>query len=94
MEEDTVDEKNESVEDKDNKAVEKVDSTTSISELEKLQATEKILFAIDRQIITEGLRLVLILPAVIILFLFSSWAYAGPSPSWWLANIEPTNNES
>ena len=94
MKEDTVDLKTESAEDEVEKVVEKVVETveekTSIGELEKLQATEKILFAIDRQIITEGLRLVMILPAVIILFLFSSWAYAGPSPSWWLVNIEPT----
>ena len=77
MKEDTVNLKTESAEDEVEKVVEKVVETveekTSIGELEKLQATEKILFAIDRQIITEGLRLVMILPAVIILFLFSSW---------------------
>jgi hypothetical protein len=80
MVEDTVDEELESIE---------VPVKKSVDELEKLQAAEKILFAIDRQIITEGIRLVMILPAVVILFLFSSWAYAGPSPSWWLGNIEP-----
>ena len=83
MVEDTVDEESEAVETLEKKPVEPVD------ELEKLQAAEKILFAIDRQIITEGIRLVMILPAVVILFLFSSWAYVGPSPSWWLGNIEP-----
>ena len=80
MVDDTVNEESESIE---------VPEKKSVGELEKLQAAEKILFAIDRQIITEGIRLVMILPAVVILFLFSSWAYVGPSPSWWLGNIEP-----
>ena len=80
MVDDTVDEESESIE---------IPEKKPMAELEKLQAAEKILFAIDRQIITEGIRLVMILPAVVILFLFSSWAYAGPSPSWWLGNIEP-----
>ena len=83
MVDDTVDEEPDSSEVSEDIPVD------SMGELEKLQAAEKILFAIDRQIITDGIRLVLILPAVIILFLFASWAYVGPSPSWWLVNIEP-----
>ena len=89
MTEDTVDEELEPVTETEAVTINEEVPVDPVAELEKLQAAEKLLFAIDRQIITEGLRLVLILPAVIILFLFSSWAYAGPSPSWWLVNIEP-----
>ena len=59
-------------------------------ELNVLRATEEKLYGIDSQFLTEGLRLVLLLPAFSLLCFFGAWAYQGQSPSWWLDNIEPT----
>ena len=59
-------------------------------ELKVLRATEEKLHGIDSQFLTEGLRLVLLLPAFSLLCFFGAWAYQGQSPSWWLDNIEPT----
>ena len=59
-------------------------------ELNVLRATEEKLHGIDSQFLTEGLRLVLLLPAFSLLCFFGAWAYQGQSPSWWLDNIEPT----
>lgn len=59
-------------------------------ELELLRIREEKLHGIDSQFLTEGLRLVLLLPAFSLLCFFGAWAYQGESPSWWLDNIEPT----
>lgn len=59
-------------------------------ELQPLRAREEKLHGIDSQFLTEGLRLVLLLPSFSLLFFFGAWAYQGESPSWWLDNIEPT----
>ena len=59
-------------------------------ELKLLRSREEKFHGIDSQFLTEGLRLVLLLPAFSLLFFFGSWAYKGESPSWWLESIEPT----
>ena len=59
-------------------------------ELATLRSREEKFHGIDSQFLTEGLRLVLLLPAFSLLFFFGAWAYKGESPSWWLENIEPT----
>ena len=51
---------------------------------------EAIFLAIDRQIISSGLRIILFLPVFAIFTYFIAWAFSTGSPSWWLDNIEPT----
>ena len=60
------------------------------SDLELLRKKEMKLHGIDSQFLTEGFRLVLLLPGFSLLFFFGAWAYSGESPEWWLANIEPS----
>ena len=55
----------------------------------QLRSNEEKFHGIDSQFLTEGLRLVLLLPAFSLLSFFGAWAYKGESPSWWLENIEP-----
>ena len=56
-------------------------------ELATLRSREEKFHGIDSQFLTEGLRLVLLLPAFSLLFFFGAWAYKGESPSWWLENL-------
>ncbi|MEL0101055.1 MAG: hypothetical protein VW862_05085 [Euryarchaeota archaeon] len=58
--------------------------------LQDLRSKEGKFHGIDKQFLTEGLRLVLFLPAFALLFIFGSWAFSSQSPTWWLENIEPT----
>jgi hypothetical protein len=58
--------------------------------LDQIRAKEEKFHGIDSQFLTEGLRLVLLLPAFSLLFFFGAWAYKGTSPEWWLENLEPT----
>ena len=51
--------------------------------------SESIVHAIDRQIVSSGLRLIMFLPAFATLTYFSSWAFSTTSPAFWLDNIEP-----
>lgn len=60
-----------------------------IEELNDLRKMEEKFHGIDKQFLTEGLRIVIFLPAFALLFIFGSWAYSARSPSWWLENIEP-----
>ncbi len=60
------------------------------SDLELLRKKEMKLHGIDSQFLTEGFRLVLLLPGFSLLFFFGAWAYSGESPEWWLDNIEPS----
>ena len=57
--------------------------------LESLRKKERRLYAIDKQFISGGMRLILILPATSLLFLFGAWAFNDGSPKWWGNNIEP-----
>ena len=51
--------------------------------------SESIIHAIDRQIISSGLRLIMFLPAFAAFTYFASWAFSQSSPSFWLDNIQP-----
>ena len=51
---------------------------------------EKFLFALDRQLISSGIRLLLFLPAFAILGFFGAWSQATTSPEWWNDFVEPT----
>lgn len=62
----------------------------SETEIEALRKKERRLFAIDKQFISDGMRLILVLPATSLLFLFGAWAFTDGSPEWWGSNIEPT----
>ena len=59
-------------------------------ELNRLKNSELLLYTLDRQLLSEGLSLILVLPITSMIFMLASWVYAGPSPEWWLKNIEPT----
>ncbi len=56
--------------------------------------SEQVLHAIDRQIISSGLRLIILIPSVSILVYFMAWAFEGSSPDWWIDSIQPTVNLS
>ena len=58
------------------------------------QLSEPVLHAIDSQIVSSGLRLILFLPAFTAFTFFVSWAFSQASPSWWAKNIEPNLNMS
>ena len=60
---------------------------------EGILGSERFWYAIDRQLLGSGLRLVLILPAFSILTSFGALAFSSNSPQWW-GNIEPTLNLS
>ncbi len=51
---------------------------------------EKFLYALDRQVISFGLRLLLFLPGIAILAYFGAWAFSTKSPDWWVDFVEPT----
>ena len=51
--------------------------------------SEAIVHAIDRQIISSGLRLIMFLPAFAAITYFASWAFSQTSPAFWEDNIEP-----
>lgn len=53
------------------------------------QLSESIIHAIDRQIVSSGLRLIMFLPAFAAVTYFSSWAFSQSSPAFWEDNIEP-----
>ena len=63
---------------------------SEIELLETLRKKERRLYAIDKQFISDGMRLILLLPATSLLFLFGAWAFNDGSPKWWGDNIEPT----
>ena len=50
---------------------------------------ESIVHAIDRQIISSGLLLIMFLPAFGAFTYFASWAFSQSSPIFWQDNIEP-----
>ena len=63
------------------------------AEDESVLTSERFWFALDRQLISSGLRLLLLLPSFSFLTSFGAFAYAQSSPAWW-AKIEPTINLS
>jgi len=58
------------------------------SEEENILRSERFWFAIDRQLLASGLRLILILPAFSFLTYFGALAFSASSPEWW-SKIEP-----
>ncbi|MDA0842765.1 MAG: hypothetical protein O3B67_02265 [archaeon] len=56
--------------------------------------SEQVLHAIDRQVISSGLRLIILIPCVSIFVYFMAWAYQGASPQWWKDSIQPSVNLS
>ena len=68
----------------------KIKAISPIGEKATVKDWEAIFLAIDRQIISFGLRIILILPAFAIFTYFIAWAFSNGSPKWWLENIEPT----
>ena len=73
------------------------DGVPSVSELAQVPSSqgfgfrlsESIIHAIDRQIISSGLRLIMFLPAFAAMTFFASWAFSQSSPAFWEDNIEP-----
>ena len=53
------------------------------------QLPEAIVHAIDRQIVSSGLRLIMFLPAFAAITYFLSWAFSQSSPVFWEDNIAP-----
>jgi len=49
-----------------------------------------MLMTLDRQVVSGGIRFILILPLVAIFLLIGAIIWAGPSPSWWQESVEPT----
>ena len=68
----------------------KIKAISPIGEKATVKDWEAIFLAIDRQIISFGLRIILFLPAFAIFTYFIAWAFSNGSPKWWLENIEPT----
>ena len=79
---------------------EEVDNISLTESVEKLKKKtiksmkkwndENFLYAIDRQLISSGIRLLLFLPAFAILAFFGAWSQASSSPKWWVDFVEPT----
>jgi len=68
----------------------KIKAISPIGEKATVKDWEAIFLAIDRQVISFGLRIILFLPAFAIFTYFIAWAFSTGSPKWWLENIEPT----
>ena len=68
----------------------KIKAISPIGEKATVKDWEAIFLAIDRQVISFGLRIILFLPASAIFTYFIAWAFSTGSPKWWLENIEPT----
>ena len=65
------------------------DGKNPVASEESILMSERFWFAIDRQLLGSGLRLVLILPAFSFFTYFGALAFSASSPEWWL-KIEPT----
>ena len=55
---------------------------------DRLVRQEEFLLNLDRLFLSEGLRLLIILPSVGTIFFFLSWFAGEVSPSWWMDSIE------
>ena len=83
---DSLDEENDTV--SLTESVEKLKKKT-IKSMKKWN-DEDFLYAIDRQLISSGIRLLLFLPAIAILAFFGAWSQASRSPQWWVDFVQPT----
>ena len=71
-----------------------VDEGDSLQAVEEsVLSSERFWYALDRQLVSSGLRLLLLLPSFSFLTAFGALAYAQDSPAWW-DKIEPTVNLS
>jgi hypothetical protein len=71
-----------------------VDEGDSLQDVEEsVLSSERFWYALDRQLVSSGLRLLLLLPSFSFLTAFGALAYAQDSPAWW-DKIEPTVNLS
>ena len=59
---------------------------------DRLRQTEQVLYGLDQQLLTGGLRLTLVLPSFALFLGFISWSVATSTevPAWWTDGIEPT----
>jgi len=48
------------------------------------------LMTLDRQLVSGGIRLIIILPIVSLILLMGAIIWTGPSPNWWQDSVEPT----
>ena len=70
--------------------ISKLLAVSPIGEKATAKDWEAVFLAIDKQIISFGLRIILFLPAFALFTYFIAWAFSTGSPKWWLDNIEPT----
>ena len=59
---------------------------------DRLRQAEQVLYGVDQQLLTGGLRLTLVLPAFALFLAFIAWSVATSTevPAWWTDGIEPT----
>ncbi|MAL52113.1 MAG: hypothetical protein CL991_05600, partial [Euryarchaeota archaeon] len=59
---------------------------------DRLRQIEQVLYGLDQQLLTGGLRLTLVLPSFALFLAFISWSVATSTevPAWWTNGIEPT----
>lgn len=59
---------------------------------DRLRQVEQVLYGLDQQLLTGGLRLTLVLPAFALFLAFIGWSVAtsAEAPAWWTDGIEPT----
>ena len=59
---------------------------------DRLRQIEQVLYGLDQQLLTGGLRLTLVLPSFALFLAFISWSVATSTevPAWWTSGIEPT----
>lgn len=61
---------------------------------DRLRQAEQVLYGIDQQLLTGGLRLTLVLPSFALFLAFIGWSVAtsAGAPEWWTDGIQPTLN--
>lgn len=74
-------------------SVDETEQSASVVSEENILSSERFWFALDRQLIGFGLRLILFLPGISFLTYFGALAFSSQSPEWW-NRIEPTLNMS
>ncbi len=65
-----------------------VEESTSDDRIEKLRSREEMLLRIDRMLISNGSRLVLFLPLIVIVLYGLAQAFADNDPEWWTNHLE------
>jgi len=65
-----------------------LDETASDDRIERLRSREEVLLRIDRMLISNGARLVLFLPLIVIVLYGLAQAFADSEPEWWTNHLE------